>query len=626
MPSPGSTRRARSEPKSTLPSPPRVRRAAAAAQTTPPPPTDHAASPDHTATAASPDGTTPPPPTVHADRARRRRTSERPRSRRRLSRSPGTRAPTRTACPATRSSVTARRSARARAARTPGTTPVGRAAPRTTMPSPGSTRRARSGRSRPPSASRPAPAMRPRRPHPHPPPPADTTAPSKPANVTAGTRTATSIALSWQPSTDDVGVVGYGMYRGGTRVGTSTATTWIFSGLTCGTNYTLAVDAADAAGQPLRAVGPDGLHHRLQRHPGADRPHRPQRIERQPDRLTLTWTRHPTASASRATTSPQRHEGRDGRNDVRGAVRPHLRDLLYVRGLGLRRGRQPIVAGTARDLHLDLRHGSAALGVVELSALSARRRSPRRSRQLRRSRDRAIRFGRNRDHHRRRSALAPERHLGPLDGERHRDLHVRRVGLEVHERRQRRIRRPRRGQRHRRGGHLRRKVPAGSELGDRGAGGPGPERHHDQEQHVQNYYMCSDSSVHARRCSSRTPTVASSRAIRSTTTARQRMSLLVRGRERQPGHGDTHGTGASARTRSREPSILGTRSSSGRRIRRRRTPTSTRRRTRRIARSSARPRPRPPNTRRAAERRRLISDARVACPPGRGARNGRSSP
>jgi chitodextrinase len=85
-------------------------------------------------------------------------------------------------------------------------------------------------------------------PPPPPPPAEDTTAPSKPANVTAGTRTATSIALSWQPSSDDVGVVGYGMYRGGTRIGTSTATTWIFSGLTCGTNYTLAVDAADAAG------------------------------------------------------------------------------------------------------------------------------------------------------------------------------------------------------------------------------------------------------------------------------------------------------------------------------------------------------------------------------------------
>ena len=114
------------------------------------------------------------------------------------------------------------------------------------MPSPGSTRRARSG---PKSTTLrvTTSACDPATPPP-PPPAADTTAPSKPANVTAGTRTATSIALSWQPSSDDVGVVDYGMYRGGTRVGTSAATTWIFSGLTCGTNYTLAVDAADAAG------------------------------------------------------------------------------------------------------------------------------------------------------------------------------------------------------------------------------------------------------------------------------------------------------------------------------------------------------------------------------------------
>jgi chitodextrinase len=84
-----------------------------------------------------------------------------------------------------------------------------------------------------------------------PPPPAntnDTTAPSKPLNVSASTRTATSIALTWQPSTDDVAVTGYGVYRGGSRVATPTAAAWIFSGLTCNTSYTLAVDAVDAAG------------------------------------------------------------------------------------------------------------------------------------------------------------------------------------------------------------------------------------------------------------------------------------------------------------------------------------------------------------------------------------------
>jgi chitodextrinase len=77
---------------------------------------------------------------------------------------------------------------------------------------------------------------------------ADTQAPSTPANVSASSRTATSIALGWSASTDNVGVVGYGLYRNGALVGTSATTTGIFSGLACNTNYTLALDAYDAAG------------------------------------------------------------------------------------------------------------------------------------------------------------------------------------------------------------------------------------------------------------------------------------------------------------------------------------------------------------------------------------------
>ena len=77
---------------------------------------------------------------------------------------------------------------------------------------------------------------------------ADTQAPTAPTNLVVGTRTATSIALSWSPSTDNVGVVSYGLYRGGVSVGTTSGTTGIVTGLTCGTNYTLGVDAADAAG------------------------------------------------------------------------------------------------------------------------------------------------------------------------------------------------------------------------------------------------------------------------------------------------------------------------------------------------------------------------------------------
>jgi chitodextrinase len=76
----------------------------------------------------------------------------------------------------------------------------------------------------------------------------DTQPPTAPANLATTSRTATSIALSWSSSNDNVGVVGYGLYRNGTPVGTSTVTTGIFSGLTCNTSYSLAIDAYDAAG------------------------------------------------------------------------------------------------------------------------------------------------------------------------------------------------------------------------------------------------------------------------------------------------------------------------------------------------------------------------------------------
>ena len=77
---------------------------------------------------------------------------------------------------------------------------------------------------------------------------ADTQSPSAPANVGASSRTATSIALTWSASSDNVGVTGYGLYRGGTPAGTGAGTTGIFSNLTCNTNYTLGVDAFDGAG------------------------------------------------------------------------------------------------------------------------------------------------------------------------------------------------------------------------------------------------------------------------------------------------------------------------------------------------------------------------------------------
>ena len=81
-------------------------------------------------------------------------------------------------------------------------------------------------------------------------PPADKQPPSAPTGLAVGGQTATALTLTWNAGTDNVGVTGYGLYRGGTAVGTAgaSARTYTFNGLTCGTTYTLSVDAVDAGG------------------------------------------------------------------------------------------------------------------------------------------------------------------------------------------------------------------------------------------------------------------------------------------------------------------------------------------------------------------------------------------
>ena len=69
-----------------------------------------------------------------------------------------------------------------------------------------------------------------------------------PGSVRVSATTGTSISLSWTASSDNVGVVGYGLYRGGARVSSSSTTQGTFTGLSCSSSYTLGVDAVDAAG------------------------------------------------------------------------------------------------------------------------------------------------------------------------------------------------------------------------------------------------------------------------------------------------------------------------------------------------------------------------------------------
>jgi chitodextrinase len=76
----------------------------------------------------------------------------------------------------------------------------------------------------------------------------DSTPPSTPTGLTATATTLGSISLRWNASTDNVGVLGYDLFLNGSRIGTTPNTSYAFSGLSCGTSYTLAVDAFDAAG------------------------------------------------------------------------------------------------------------------------------------------------------------------------------------------------------------------------------------------------------------------------------------------------------------------------------------------------------------------------------------------
>ncbi|MFV8340946.1 endonuclease [Flavobacterium sp. XS2P39] len=77
---------------------------------------------------------------------------------------------------------------------------------------------------------------------------ADTTAPSAPTALTASGTTQTTTNLSWTPSTDDVDVTGYEVYRGTALLGTVSTSTYNATGLIAATAYSFSVKAKDAAG------------------------------------------------------------------------------------------------------------------------------------------------------------------------------------------------------------------------------------------------------------------------------------------------------------------------------------------------------------------------------------------
>jgi len=77
---------------------------------------------------------------------------------------------------------------------------------------------------------------------------ADTTAPTVPTGLAGSAASATQINLTWNASTDNVGVVGYGIYRNSNLVDTTVSPGYSDKGLTAGTTYAYSVNAYDISG------------------------------------------------------------------------------------------------------------------------------------------------------------------------------------------------------------------------------------------------------------------------------------------------------------------------------------------------------------------------------------------
>ena len=83
---------------------------------------------------------------------------------------------------------------------------------------------------------------------PAPPDPSDTVAPSVPTGLTASAVSASRINLTWNASTDNVGVTGYRIFRGGSQIAATVSASYSNTGLSASTAYSYTVAAHDAAG------------------------------------------------------------------------------------------------------------------------------------------------------------------------------------------------------------------------------------------------------------------------------------------------------------------------------------------------------------------------------------------
>jgi hypothetical protein len=86
--------------------------------------------------------------------------------------------------------------------------------------------------------------------------PKDTQSPTVPTSLVAKALSTTQIGLTWIVSADNVGVVGYNIYRNGAQVAQATSPSFTDSALSSATSYTYDVAAYDAAGNTSARSSP----------------------------------------------------------------------------------------------------------------------------------------------------------------------------------------------------------------------------------------------------------------------------------------------------------------------------------------------------------------------------------
>jgi chitodextrinase len=84
----------------------------------------------------------------------------------------------------------------------------------------------------------------------------ETTPPTPPTSLRVTGTTATSIALAWNPGTDDQGVVGYRVLRNGVEIGYAAGTAYTDTDLAAASDFTYEVQSVDASANRSPSAGP----------------------------------------------------------------------------------------------------------------------------------------------------------------------------------------------------------------------------------------------------------------------------------------------------------------------------------------------------------------------------------